>query len=186
MVISREEIKSHWDNRCQLYGMNSVGVIGSDTATQKEQYDKTIKFLEDKIKRNVTVVDYGCGVGKLSHLFDQKKYTGVDISSEMVDLARKNNPEYTYEVLGKVPKATMFFSANVLQHNEDSFVKELKLKDKFKHIFIYELFGSEKGREYLRPRTVEEYEKLIDLDCKQSWKTGSHCLMYFDSTNRKK
>ena len=117
-------------------------------------------------------MDYGCGVGRYSIFFDKTKYIGVDISDDLLNIARKSNPGYSYYKLQKpIPeginfKLQMFFTATVLQHNSDQVVigifKELaKLVDDEILLCLYENTSINKGDYHIAFRKVKEYMELI-------------------------
>lgn len=171
-----DKYKEHWNNRCKKYGYDAVGVIGTKGGVQEEQYRKTIDFLMGKIPTDKKVLDYGCGVGKLSHLFKAALYIGVDISEEMLSIAKQKNPEYTYRLNTRLPKTDITFIANVLQHNPDDVVKKIRFKSP--EMYIYELKEGGKDKEFLYHRSIKDYEKLLGKKCVKSWDNGSHRLMY--------
>ena len=167
----------NWNYRARKYGYDAVGVIGTKNEVQEAQYAQTKKFLKDKLPQDKSVLDYGCGVGRLSELFNPELYTGIDISPEMLKIARKTHPEYTFLDLGEIPETDIFFTANVLQHNGDSFVQGLQIPAK--ELYLYELIGTGEDKQYLFHRTVKDYERLLGLKCQKKWKNKSHTLMYY-------
>jgi|5_EtaG_2_1085323.scaffolds.fasta_scaffold20488_3 SAM-dependent methyltransferase len=52
------------------------------------------------IKKHVqptdSVLDIGCGYGRLSRYFDTSLYEGVDFSQDFLDIAKENFPNHTY------------------------------------------------------------------------------------------
>lgn len=174
-------VKQNWDMRADKYGYDAVGVIGTRGEIQKEQYRKTIEFLKKKIPKTKTVVDYGCGVGKLSNLFNHNKYQGIDISDKMVEIAREHHPDYSFSQIQELPKATIYFTANVLQHNPDNFIKNWR--PPAKELYLYEIIGEGKDKPHLFHRSIADYEVLLGLKCKKSWNNGSHTLMHYEIGN---
>jgi len=170
-------VLENWNERARRYGYDAVGVIGTRDEVQEEQYRKTKRFLNRKIPKNNTILDYGCGVGRLSVLFKPKNYTGMDISPEMLKIAREKHPDYTFIQMTQLPKTDIFFTANVLQHNNDKVVKSLDIPAK--ELYLYEIVGKGEHKPHLYPRTIEDYEMLLGLKCKKSWKNGNHTLMYY-------
>lgn len=67
-------------------------------------YDLIFRNLPDLLRRHVRgtqAVDFGCGTGRSSRFLQKSGFatTGLDISSEMVDLARRRDPEGDYRVI---------------------------------------------------------------------------------------
>jgi ubiquinone/menaquinone biosynthesis C-methylase UbiE len=105
-----------------------------------ENYDKTRFLLSDDIKKlsqfvneNDKVLDLGCANGKFFEAFKDKKidYFGIDISENLIKIAKQNYPEANFQVADalNLPFPDNFFdkiySISVL-HNIPS--KELRLK----------------------------------------------------------
>jgi SAM-dependent methyltransferase len=63
------------------------------------------RILKSNIAGNDKVLDAGCGYGRLAPLFKKNQYTGVDFSPEMIEIAKRDNPEYEFmvESLYKLP-----------------------------------------------------------------------------------
>lgn len=75
-----------------------------------------------------TVVDIGCGKGiMVSELYSPARYIGVDISPELLDLARANNPGYSFLCFDASSAALPFadksfecaLMVSVLEHQPD-------------------------------------------------------------------
>ena len=70
--------------------------------TSPDDYADETAFYTNTIKENVeieaeTLLHLGCGAGGNDYIFKKHfKVTGVDISEEMLEIARKVNPEVTY------------------------------------------------------------------------------------------
>ncbi len=64
----------------------------------------TRQFLNNIIKKelysdNKNILDFGCGVGSFSSMFEPANYMGIDKSPERVYYAKKQYPEYTFNIL---------------------------------------------------------------------------------------
>lgn len=76
----------------------------SITASEAEAY---MQGTEDElIRKHIAsycahgkILEVGCGRGIDAHLYDSKEYTGVDISPELIDCARRNNPKHTFTLM---------------------------------------------------------------------------------------
>lgn len=75
-----------------------------------ETYDQFCQSIE---KNNATILDIGCGPGNISKYLLTKRpdwqLHGIDIAPTMIELAQKNNPTASFEVLD---------SRNILQLNK--------------------------------------------------------------------
>jgi len=58
--------------------------------------DKFKKFLKDSFKKNSYILDFGCGVGYFSELFNPKKYIGIDINKNFIKLAKSRYSKYNF------------------------------------------------------------------------------------------
>lgn len=80
----------------------TYNAIASDYA---ERYDKNdadqpyIDRLLDQLPENGSVLDIGCGNGNYTKYIEDKgfRYEGIDISEEMLNIAKKNNPHSTFK-----------------------------------------------------------------------------------------
>jgi ubiquinone/menaquinone biosynthesis C-methylase UbiE len=65
---------------------------------------------------NKKVLDFGCGTGSNSFIFDPEYYLGVDVDTGRIDLARKLYPEYRFEYLenGKIPVVDQSYDSIVV------------------------------------------------------------------------
>lgn len=83
------------------------------------------KFFKKYVKKGQTVIDVGCGNGRLIHLFEDQKnirYIGIEKNKKLVSLARKNFPG-EYFLQGDILKlpledksADIVFCIAVLHH----------------------------------------------------------------------
>ena len=90
-------IETHktWNNVARLYEEKFI---------ELELYNDTYKrFCELLSKSNVSVLEIGCGPGNITrHILDLNsnlKVLATDISNNMINLARKNNPQIEVQVL---------------------------------------------------------------------------------------
>lgn len=87
---------------------------------------------------NKKVLDFGCGTGSNSFIFDPEYYLGVDIDTERIDLARQLHPRYSFQYLedGKIAVADQSFDmiavlATIHHISDDDFKGYL---DEFKRV----------------------------------------------------
>ena len=89
------ETYNTWNNVAQLYEENFM---------ELELYNDTYKRFCDLLsKPNASVLEIGCGPGNITrhilNLNTKLKVLATDISQNMIDLAKKNNPEIEVQVL---------------------------------------------------------------------------------------
>lgn len=54
-------------------------------------YHEHKKILEKEVEKGAKVLDAGCGYGRMASLFEH--YTGVDLSPDLLNIAREKNPD---------------------------------------------------------------------------------------------
>jgi len=74
------------------------------------------KYIKRPVKKkfnldNSRVLDFGCGTGSNSFIFNSKDYLGVDVDEKKVDFAIKSYPKYSFKVI----------TDNLLPANNNSF-----------------------------------------------------------------
>jgi len=68
---------------------------GGDREFQEKMIDKTLRILKTNSPR---IIDLGCGDGRDTAYFREKglDVTGIDLSKEMISIARKRHPDCTF------------------------------------------------------------------------------------------
>lgn len=56
------------------------------------------EIIEECIPLDATVLDAGCGYGRMSELFSPELYTGIDFSPDFIAMAKKKYPAYEFRV----------------------------------------------------------------------------------------
>jgi SAM-dependent methyltransferase len=75
------------------------------------------RLLDKYYKYSDTILDYGCGTGRILKHMDSKRKIGVDISEDYIELAKEDTSS-EYYVTGKFRgKVDFIYSIAVLQHN---------------------------------------------------------------------
>lgn len=163
-AVSVSKLKEYWSNE----GRKHITPPEDEFPEGFDVKEAVSSFLSDVDCKSI--VDYGCGDGRLSSVFDFSKYYGIDYSADNVARASAKNPEYRFkEVDGNsdFPIADLFFAYTVLLHNPDDVVRDIIKKaravgcDKF---MVCEILGNEWRRDGTPPvfnRTQEQYEKLF-------------------------
>lgn len=95
----RDRIAKYYNN-CVASQGNSVDAVGwFSSETQLVRFDSLVT-IDHLCNRNI--LDVGCGLGHfykyVSDYFPGVKYTGIDVSKEMVSLASKNWPDGIFEL----------------------------------------------------------------------------------------
>lgn len=72
-------------------------------ATTAEIYPSEWLFLKDLLTEGMTLLDIGCAAGGLASVLSEHltrfEYTGVDISSSMIERARQRHPRHQFHVI---------------------------------------------------------------------------------------
>lgn len=80
---------------------NNYQAVAEDfNVTRKKEIWPEIKNLSSKIKDGDKILDVGCGNGRLLETLADRKieYLGIDQSPNLIDLAKKNYPDYNFRV----------------------------------------------------------------------------------------
>lgn len=118
-----------------------------------------------------SVIEVGCGYGRLCEAFSPENYLGLDLSSEVISLAKEKNPLYKFETIDwkeNYPESELKFVYTVLLHMNDDMVKSMikNLCDTSEKIIVGEIMGrkwrNEKSYPLCYNREPEEYVKLFE------------------------
>jgi len=168
-----EEIEEYWEKRSSIHQEKSVGFQNAPLKEQEEHYKQRYEWIIPNIPLDLKTLDYGCGTGRYSQFFDKTKYLGMDISENLLEIAKRNNPQHSYHKLkSPIPEETgfipeMFFTATVLQHNCDEVVLAIlerlaaMLKRDKVLLCLYENTSKKKGDGHICFRSVKKYVELI-------------------------
>lgn len=123
-----------------------------------------LKDLVDEIGYK-SVLDYGCGFGRLCESFDPQKYLGVDLNVQAIEEAKKRYSGYRFEPLGSHPVSTdICLSYSVFLHMTDSEINQALKKMWCKWVIVAEILGREWRRDGLPPvynRDLSDYVHLF-------------------------
>ncbi len=116
-------------------------------------YDEIGDFIDTAIKKHYVmktgiVCDLACGTGRLSSILSEKGYDliGVDNSSEMLDIARCNNPDQKILYLNQdMTELDMFGTVDVFVSTMDSINHLEDIKDVKKCFSKVSLFLEDEG-----------------------------------------
>lgn len=154
--------KLYWERRGQYWAEDVA-----EYPTHLEKVEPLIKKISPK-----SVIDIGCGDGRWSEYFKDITYLGVDISSTMIDAAKKKYPKAKFivssiEELGKkvTKKHDLIFIFTTLLHvkpeNMDEAIKSLKKIGK--EMILIEPHDAETKAYCFR----HDYEKLFNVISKK-------------------
>ena len=160
--------------------------------TSKDSY---ANFIKKNFNQKNYVLDFGCGAGFFSQLFNPKKYLGVEINKSFLNTSKIRNSKHTFKLLkenylrGYENKIDYIFINNVLHHLTDDQILETfnffkkKLKKKIK-VFIIEP---------LSPKSffsLEFFMKVLDIGDniknKRNYVNLFKKILYIKSYNVKK
>lgn len=123
------------------------------------------RFL-DPISLN-SVVDLGCGYGRLCQSFSPEKYLGLDINPEAIFRASHEFPMYQFrETDGKFfPSADLYFAYTLFLHLTDDQIHHILDLTEAKYFLVAEILGHEWRRPGNPPvynREFDEYLKIFN------------------------
>ncbi len=75
-----------------------------------------------------TVLEFGCGRGRLAPFFNRNQYLGVDISQHAIDAARTANPRHEFRSImpfDDLPDTDTILAYTVLHHIQDKHMPEI-------------------------------------------------------------
>lgn len=158
----------YWINRFHS-GINYDTMIGWDEATRDDEAKKIYDHFKEVFKdlKYNKVLDYGCGLGRFSKLFDCQ-YIGTDIVSEVIEKNKKEMPDkewikmYDYQ---ESDLEDLIFLCTVFQYFDDE-EAVLSLSSEFynaKNIVIIESLASKDAvlRAHEHNRQPEKLKELI-------------------------
>lgn len=116
-----------------------------------------------------SVLEFGCGVGRLCRAFQSEGYLGVDASPSAVRAAIDENPDHSFlhYLGGPLPKAATVLAWTVLLHVPDDEIKETVshlIRATNELLIIGEIMGRTWRRSGDPPvfnRDVHEYDELL-------------------------
>lgn len=94
----KQSIVEHYERQLDRHGPTAQGMDWKDEASQRLRFDVLCGICD---LRERTVCEIGCGVG---HLYDSLRargldveYCGVDLSEQMIEMARQRHPSVHFE-----------------------------------------------------------------------------------------
>lgn len=117
-----------------------------------------------------SVIEVGCGPGRLCDAFDSGIYFGIDINKHAITQARLQHPDYQFDTIAydeSYPKADLGLFYTVLLHVDDENVHTVaeRCKDSFRSVLVAEILGSDRRSKPASvpsfPRDKEDYQKIF-------------------------
>jgi 2-polyprenyl-3-methyl-5-hydroxy-6-metoxy-1,4-benzoquinol methylase len=136
------------------------------------------------------VLDYGCGFGRLAHLFSDDKYVGVDINQHAIGEAMRRHPQKRFaHVLNSPPDFLAELSVDtvlcyaVLPHIDDEIkkLKTIRWLCQFKRLVIAERLHARDPRvPVYAARDQDYYRTNVPKSFLSSVIVDDWCVMCFD------
>ena len=131
------DIKTYYDSRISLFGSTFKGVDWNSKKSQYIRFNQISKVINEPIKSNFSIIDFGCGYGEYINFINQNfsnfKYFGFDFSDKMIEKAKKKfnlNNVHFYTRLKEVEIKDYLISSGVFN------VKLKESDTNFKNYFI--------------------------------------------------
>ena len=178
--LEGQKIKEYWDSRALQQGRKTVGFGGKPLKEQDGNYRQRYEFILPHLSLDLFTMDYGCGIGRYSDIFDSEKYLGVDGCEKLLSIAKEDNPNHAYilcengtlnnelvEYIISPAKIEQFFTATVLQHNSTKQVEEIfkswmpHMADQCKFV-LYENCHDAEDKEHISFRAPEQYLNIFE------------------------
>lgn len=163
----------------KIVSNNYRDIAGLFDATRKKHVWPELEVLAENIKDGQSVLDVGCGNGRLLEVLSDKNlnYLGVDNSLELIELAKKNYSNYDFKVvdileLDKIitQKFDFVISVAVLHHLpgkelRQQALEQLKKVASGQIIFsVWKLWGRKKYQKYLFKNIWQKIIGISQLD----------------------
>lgn len=96
----RERVADYYSERVRQHGETAYGVDWNSTESQKLRFDQLLGIVPTGATE-YSILDYGCGYGAMVDVLTERghtfRYTGYDVSEEMILRARRLHPGDTCE-----------------------------------------------------------------------------------------
>lgn len=110
---------------------------------------------------NDSVLEFGCGIGRLAECFDPEQYIGVDVSRHALARARERMPSHRFMVADDdLPQAEVTLAHTVLLHVPDHALGRVVARFTSPRVIVSEILGRHWRRDGDPPvfnREAEEY-----------------------------
>lgn len=178
--------KTYWNDKAKSANGNHILASCGDNEYENQcMYRVQLHALTAVIDQQTgvqgkTILDYGCGSGRWVDFFSSLggKYTGVDISDEMIKLSKSRYPDNSFMTVKdhKIPLETnscdFVFSIAVIHHNrppqQEEMIDEIaRVLKPGGHLFLFEGLG-ETQWERMFPHSMKRWIEMVEnhnFDC---------------------
>lgn len=93
-----EEVATYYSSKLETFGQTPEGVDWNGEESQNHRFDQLLKIVDPS--KPFTLNDLGCGFGSMFEYINGQykdfKYTGLDISSSMIEAAQERFGEHSH------------------------------------------------------------------------------------------
>lgn len=104
------EVNKYYTDKIRQHGATPAGVDWNSTESQEIRFGQLLKIVD--VNSSFSILDYGCGFGSLFTFMQDKykdfKFTGFDISDEMLAAAKKESRSETAKWINKLEPGHKF------------------------------------------------------------------------------
>ena len=97
--------------------------------------------------QNSSILDFGCGAGRLSYSFDPRNYTGVDLNPHAIERALEANPGYRFREVdidtSDYPFHSLLLAYTVFNHLDPDTIHTTLGRLKSRYVLQCEILGEE-------------------------------------------
>jgi SAM-dependent methyltransferase len=122
------------------------------------------------LTKDQTVLEFGCGYGRLAHLFEDNLYIGVDINKYAIDKAKLNHPNKKFILIDDtfiLPQVEVIFAYSVFFHIPINYLIKIieKISISNSKLIIAEIMDGKSKPNKMPPLIFRGVEKYIEI-CK--------------------
>ena len=126
MLFKKLDLPSYWNEK----GLSNIKPMSLRYGEHPEGWNPVhlISRFVIPLIAGGSVVEIGCGYGRLCQAFDPLIYLGLDINKNAIKLAKEINPGHKFkeiEFVDKYPPAEAYFAYTVFLHIDDKSLKRL-------------------------------------------------------------
>lgn len=90
------DTEEFWEKRIRTARKKQYSVYVCNDDLWEMILQEHLAILKKQIPETEKVLDAGCGYGRMAKYYNTDKYTGVDFSKKFIEIARLENPGYTF------------------------------------------------------------------------------------------